>query len=68
MKTLARNIGAGSVNPMTGVEGFRRAPLDTDAPNWGMMAVSAGVLLVILAGGLLLPADGTNFCRRGVTE
>jgi lipopolysaccharide transport system permease protein len=42
------------LNPMTGVvEGFRWALLGTDAPNWGMMAVSAGVVVVLLAGGLL---------------
>ena len=41
------------LNPMAGVvEGFRWALLDTDAPNWGMMAVSAGVVLASLAGGL----------------
>ena len=41
------------LNPMAGVvEGFRWALLDTDAPDWGMMAVSAGVVLVLLAGGL----------------
>lgn len=41
------------LNPMSGVvEGFRWALLDTDAPNWGMMAVSAGVVLLLLAGGL----------------
>jgi homopolymeric O-antigen transport system permease protein len=26
--------------------------LDTDAPDWGMMAVSAGVVVALLAGGL----------------
>jgi lipopolysaccharide transport system permease protein len=41
------------LNPMAGVvEGFRWAILNTDAPEWGMMAVSAGVVLVLLAGGL----------------
>jgi lipopolysaccharide transport system permease protein len=41
------------LNPMAGVvEGFRWALLNTDAPDWGMMAVSAGVVLVLLAGGL----------------
>ncbi len=41
------------LNPMAGVvEGFRWALLDTDAPDWGMVGVSAGVVLVLLAGGL----------------
>jgi lipopolysaccharide transport system permease protein len=41
------------LNPMAGVvEGFRWALLDTDAPDWGMMVVSAGVVLVLLASGL----------------
>jgi lipopolysaccharide transport system permease protein len=41
------------LNPMAGVvEGFRWALLGTDAPAWGMTAVSAGVVLVLLAGGL----------------
>jgi lipopolysaccharide transport system permease protein len=41
------------LNPMAGVvEGFRWALLDTDAPNWGMMAVSAAVVSVLLVGGL----------------
>jgi lipopolysaccharide transport system permease protein len=34
------------------VEGFRWALLDTDAPDWGMMAVSACVVLASLVGGL----------------
>jgi len=42
------------LNPMTGVvEGFRWALLGTDAPDWGLMAVSAGVVVVLLAGGVL---------------
>lgn len=42
------------MNPMTGVvEGFRWALLGTDAPDWGMMAVSAGVVVSLLAGGML---------------
>jgi lipopolysaccharide transport system permease protein len=42
------------LNPMSGVvEGFRWALLATDAPDWGLMAVSAGVVLVLLAGGVL---------------
>ena len=41
------------VNPMAGVaEGFRWALLDTDAPDWGMMAVSAVAVLVLLTAGL----------------
>ncbi len=41
------------LNPMAGVvEGFRWALLDTDAPAWGMMAVSFGVVVALLAGGL----------------
>jgi lipopolysaccharide transport system permease protein len=41
------------LNPMAGVvEGFRWALLDTDAPNWGMIAVSTGVVLALLVGGL----------------
>jgi lipopolysaccharide transport system permease protein len=41
------------LNPMAGVvEGFRWALLGTDAPDWGLMAVSAGVVLVLLTGGL----------------
>lgn len=41
------------LNPMVGVvEGFRWALLGTDAPDWGMMAASAGVVLVLLVGGL----------------
>lgn len=42
------------LNPMAGVvEGFRWALLGTDAPEWGLMAVSAGVVVALLAGGLL---------------
>jgi lipopolysaccharide transport system permease protein len=41
------------LNPMTGVvEGFRWALLGTDAPEWGMMAVSAGVVVALLASGM----------------
>lgn len=41
------------LNPMAGVvEGFRWALLGTDAPDWGMMAVSAGVVLLLLTGGM----------------
>ena len=56
------------LNPMAGVvEGFRWALLDTDAPDWGMMAVSAGVVAGLVGRRpVLLPADGTNLCRRGV--
>ena len=42
------------LNPMTGVvEGFRWALLGTPAPDWGMMAVSAGVVAALLVGGVL---------------
>ncbi len=42
------------LNPMTGVvEGFRWALLGTVAPDWGMMAVSAGVVVALLTGGML---------------
>jgi lipopolysaccharide transport system permease protein len=42
------------LNPMAGVvEGFRWALLGTDAPDWGMMAVSAGVVSTLLTGGVL---------------
>jgi lipopolysaccharide transport system permease protein len=42
------------LNPMAGVvEGFRWALLGTDVPGWGMMAVSAGVVAVLLTGGAL---------------
>ena len=42
------------LNPMAGVvEGFRWALLGTDAPDWGLMAVSAGVVAALLAGGML---------------
>jgi lipopolysaccharide transport system permease protein len=42
------------LNPMAGVvEGFRWAMLGMDAPDWGLMAVSGGVVVALLAGGLL---------------
>ncbi|MHB1557197.1 MAG: ABC transporter permease [Isosphaeraceae bacterium] len=42
------------LNPMAGVvEGFRWALLNTDVPDWGMMAVSAGTVLALLFGGML---------------
>jgi lipopolysaccharide transport system permease protein len=42
------------LNPMAGViEGFRWALLNTDAPDWGMMIVSAVVVTALLAGGVL---------------
>jgi lipopolysaccharide transport system permease protein len=42
------------LNPMVGaIEGFRWAILGTASPNLGMLAVSAAVVLVILAGGLI---------------
>jgi lipopolysaccharide transport system permease protein len=41
------------LNPMTGVvEGFRWALLGTDAPDWGMMMVSAGVVILLLVGSV----------------
>jgi lipopolysaccharide transport system permease protein len=41
------------INPMVGViEGFRWALLGKSAPNIEMMAVSFGIVLVVLAGGL----------------
>lgn len=41
------------VNPMAGVvEGFRWALLGTDAPAWGLMAVSAAATAGLLGGGL----------------
>jgi len=41
------------LNPMASVvEGFRWALLGTRAPHFGMMAVSAGVVAVLLVGGL----------------
>lgn len=40
------------LNPMVGVvEGFRWALLATDDPDWGLMAVSAAVVVALLAGG-----------------
>jgi lipopolysaccharide transport system permease protein len=42
------------LNPMTGVvEGLRWALLGTPAPDWQMLAVSAAVVVLLLAGGLL---------------
>jgi lipopolysaccharide transport system permease protein len=42
------------LNPMSGVvEGFRWALLGTAAPDWGLMAVSAGVVMILLAGGVI---------------
>jgi lipopolysaccharide transport system permease protein len=41
------------LNPMAGViEGTRWALLGTDAPSWGLMAVSAMVVVLLLAGGM----------------
>ncbi|VTU00949.1 phosphate abc transporter permease : Transport permease protein OS=Nitrolancea hollandica Lb GN=NITHO_1980002 PE=3 SV=1: ABC2_membrane [Gemmataceae bacterium] len=41
------------LNPMAGViEGTRWALLGTDAPDWGLMGMSAAVVAVLLAGGL----------------
>jgi lipopolysaccharide transport system permease protein len=43
-----------SVNPMTGViEGFRWALLGNTSPDFGVMAVSACAVVVLLAGGLV---------------
>jgi lipopolysaccharide transport system permease protein len=42
------------LNPMTGVvEGLRWSLLGTPAPDWQLLAVSAGVVVLLLAGGLL---------------
>ena len=42
------------LNPMAGVvEGFRWALLGTDAPDWGLMAISAGMVVALLGSGLL---------------
>lgn len=42
------------LNPMAGVvEGFRWALLGTAAPDWGLMAVSTGMVIALLAGGVL---------------
>lgn len=42
------------LNPMAGViEGFRWALLGTDAPDWGLVGVSAGVVVALLVGGVL---------------
>lgn len=41
------------LNPMAGVvEGFRWAMLGESAPSWGLMAVSAAMVCLLLAGGL----------------
>ena len=41
------------LNPMVGViEGTRWSMLGTDAPDWGLMAVSAAVVALLLTGGL----------------
>jgi lipopolysaccharide transport system permease protein len=41
------------LNPMSGVvEGFRWALLGTEAPDWGMMVVSATVVALLLLGGV----------------
>ena len=43
-----------SLNPMTGVvEGFRWALLGTATPDWGMVAVSSGVVALLLVSGLM---------------
>jgi homopolymeric O-antigen transport system permease protein len=42
-----------SVNPMTGViSGWRWAVVDGSAPNWGQMALSASVGVILFLGGL----------------
>ncbi|WHZ22892.1 MAG: O-antigen export system, permease protein [Nitrospira sp.] len=42
------------MNPMAGViEGFRWALLGKAAPDWGMVAVSLGVVTILLGGGVL---------------
>jgi lipopolysaccharide transport system permease protein len=42
------------LNPMSGVvEGFRWALLATEAPDWGLVAVSAAAVFALLAGGVL---------------
>lgn len=42
------------LNPMAGVvEGFRWSLLGTDAPDWGLMAVSAGAVAFLLIAGML---------------
>lgn len=47
-----RNLYA--VNPLVGVvEGFRWSLLGADAPNWEMMAISFGVMSILLVGGLI---------------
>src|SRR5262249_20168201 len=43
-----------SLNPMVGViEGFRWALLGKQAPHFGVMAVSLGVVVALLVGGVL---------------
>jgi lipopolysaccharide transport system permease protein len=43
-----------SLNPMAGViEGFRWALLGKQSPDFGVMAVSATVVLVLLLGGIV---------------
>jgi lipopolysaccharide transport system permease protein len=42
------------LNPMAGViEGFRWAVLGKAAPDWGMVAVSLGVVVLLLVGGVM---------------
>src|SRR5262249_47750934 len=44
-----------SLNPMTGViEGFRWALLDKEGPDFGMITVSAVVVVTLLLGGIIL--------------
>jgi lipopolysaccharide transport system permease protein len=42
------------LNPMAGViEGFRWAVLGKSAPDWGMVAMSFGVVIILLMGGVI---------------
>ena len=35
------------------IEGFRWAVLGKAAPDWGMVAISVGVVIILLLGGIL---------------
>ncbi|MCC7359760.1 MAG: ABC transporter permease [Anaerolineales bacterium] len=42
------------LNPLTGVvQGFRWALLGAQAPNWGVLAVAASMMVVVFVGGVL---------------